>query len=273
MKKLVYTGCSFTAGDGWEDSSRTPVKDSPNLWTNLCHQNIERFKTLEQVNAGVTGASNTDIFQNTVKVIAQYNKNIDTVFCQWSGMPRYNFTVGFELWNTSGNFFSNRKLPDITLNRGDVFSREYIDDLVNRLKVLHHLHWEILKVVEYSNIILNLSNVIGFNVFFINGLCPWDKDYFVELENVKPESYTPFTKKNILNIDSRDDKDIYKLYSLAHKHYREAGGINESNWINLYKSMLSQKIDVNSDKIHPGTQSNQIYYSTVAKRLQELNFI
>lgn len=284
MKKIVFAGCSFTAGAGWTDTSSEQQavianeKNSPYLWTNLCHKNIRRLASLEQINIGQTGASNTEIFRNVVNTIGQLGDKIDVIVCQWTTAPRYTFHTGFELWGGTGESITKtkNKLHDVQTRQGEVWSREYIRDLLDRIKVLHHLHWEIVKVVDYSNIITNLAKKLGNpgpTVFFVNGLCVWDKDYFTELQNVKPESYTEFTKNNILDINNRSDEDIYKLYALAHQHYREAGGIDEQQWLNLYSSFKQNKTDVNFDQIHPGTHSNQFYYHTIEQRLKELNFI
>lgn len=275
MKKIVFSGCSFTAGNGWLDippdqSLRTEVKDSPYLWTNLCHQNIRTFSQLNQINIAKGGNSNTEIFEATVDIISKQSANIDTLFCQWTSGPRYNFNVGFELWDTGENFFIERRTDDVNLNRGDSWSREYLSDLLDRLRVLHHQHWEILKIVRYSNIITRLAEKNRIKLFFINGLCPWDKDYFIKLTKVKPESYTEFTKKHILNIDSRDDQDIYRLYDLAHDHYHQAGGINEKQWINLYNSFYVNRTDRNFDDIHPGKKSNQMYFEMIKNKLEIL---
>ena len=278
-KSILFTGCSFTAGSGWADlpaneSLRVEVKDSPYLWTNLCCKEISKFNNLEIINNSHGGASNSEIFESTVSALADRGSNIDTVFCQWTAMPRYRFNVGFELWNTSENFeFENRK-HDVNLSNGTTWSREHINDLLNRLKAIHHLHWEILKVVKYSNYITKLSKMLGIqNVFFINGLCPWDQNYFTELHNVKPESYTNFTKQEILDIDTRSDDDIQKLYSLAHQHYNRTGGIENQHWINLYDSFLKNRVDVNFDNHHPGQKSNKLYSHLITTRLQQLNFI
>lgn len=264
--KVIFAGCSFTAGSGWvhplpAESLGIECKNFPDLWVNICHREISRIKELELVNIGQGGASNTEIFENSVQSISSYGHDIDIMFCQWTSVPRYNFNAGFEPWNTSESLHStNLRKHDIHLNRGDHWPREYVKDLLDRLRVMHHLHWEILKIVRYTTIISNLCKKFEINVFFINGLCPWDENYFVPLpENCKPEDLTPFTKKEILNIESRNDEEIYQLYNLAHKHYTDAGGINPTQWLNLYSSMLSQKIDVNSDNIHPGKMSNQLY--------------
>lgn len=268
MRKVIFSGCSFTAGDGWVDTTRKSDKNSPYLWVNLCHSRIQKLKNLEIVNVGQSGASNAEIFQNTIRAIAEHNKDVDTIFCQWTSMPRYNYKIGLEMWNTDEDLF-NYNTHNIKLSNGDRWSREYIRDLTDRLLVLHHLHWEIVKVVDFSNIILNIAKSLEIkNVFFVNGMCPWDDNYFNELHNVSPESYTSFTKKQILDIDSREDKDIHKLYSLIHQHYRDAGGIQESNWISLDQSFFKQAVDTNYDHFHPGIQSNELYYKIIEQRLK-----
>jgi len=271
-KKIVFSGCSYTAGTGFNQlEPESMVKDSPYLWTNLLQQSSSKYKNLEQVNISVSGSSNTEIFENTITYLAEYGNKIDTMFCQWTSMPRFNFMAGFELWNTSVSANRNNIkdiTTDINLNNGTTWSKSYIDDIVNRLKVMKHLHWEILQVVKYSKIIKQLTEKLNINnVFFINGLCPWDKNYFIELQNVKPEQYTNFTKKEILNIDNRDDQDIFKLYKLAHQHYQDAGGINEEEWINLYSSYNSHKVDFNFDNHHPGIESNKLYAQMITDRL------
>lgn len=274
--KLMCVGCSFTAGCGWadlspEESRIIECKESPFLWVNICHKEISRIKKLELVNLGVGGASNTEIFQNAVRSISTIN-DIDIMFCQWTSVPRYNFNVGFELWDTSESLHNTKiRKHDVNLNKGNHWPRKYVSDLLDRIRVMHHLHWEILKVVDYSAILSRLAKQKGFNIFFINGLCPWDKNYFTRLENVEPESYTFFTKKEILNIESRDDEDIFKLYNLAHDHYQGAGGINELEWVNLYDSFEQIQIDTNYDLAHPGKQSNIIFYNLVKQKLENIN--
>jgi hypothetical protein len=273
MKKVIFTGCSLTAGNGWtntdtEKSMCIERKDHPELWVNLCHDQILKLKKLELVNSGIGGASNTEIFQATVDSISSY-KDIDTVFCQWTAMPRYNFSIGFELWSTSEGLppWARSKF-DIKLSNGDQYSRKYLDDLLDRLLSLHHLHGEILKVVKYSSILKRLCKKFGIKLYFINGMCPWDQDYFVRLNNVLPESYTPFTKKQILDIDSKNDTDIFKLYEILHNDYDKAGAVDPADWINLYNSMQKNKLDANFDNQHPGTQSNQLYFQQVKNFLE-----
>ena len=272
MKKLVFSGCSFTAGFGWDQSDPTRNKpDAAQLWTNICQKNIPHLSELDQINIGESGSSNTEIFENTVNCMSTTG-NIDTIICQWTAMPRYTLNVGFELWETSKSLYSRSSNYHVELNNGIVYSQKYINDLADKLRVLQHIHWEIVKVVKYTNIISNLAKLLGIkNVFFVNGLCPWDANYFTELHNVNPQDYTNFTKTEILDIKNRNDADIFKLYKKAHQHYAEAGGINESEWINLYNSFNDQIIDFNFDGHHPGVKSNEIYAQLVVNKFNNLN--
>lgn len=269
MKKVVFTGCSFTAGNGWidipaEKSGQIECKDYSGLWVNLCHTQLPELNQLELVNLGVGGASNTEIFETTVQAIGEHASNIDTIFCQWTIMPRYKFNVGLELWATSESIEVNgRSKEDVRLSDGTVWTRKYLDDLLNRLSVLHHLHGEILKVVKYTNILKKLVSNYNIKIYFVNGLCPWDQNYFVRLDNFVPDDLTPFTKTDILDIKSKADSDIVKLYKKIHDDYDSNGGIDPLCWVNLYSPMTKNKIDTNYDNLHPGTESNRLYFQQV----------
>ena len=276
-KKVVFTGCSFTAGNGWKNvdlnnSGNIECKDAPELWVNLCHSNIPKLQNLELENFSKMGSSNPEIFKQTVDAVAKFDNQIGYLFCQWTGMPRYNLNVGFELWNTSFNLHkrSSGNLYDINLNRGEKYSKKYLKDLLNRFLALHNIHEEIVKVVQYTTILSKLCNNLGIKIYFINGLCPWDQDYFVRLSGPEtlPEDYTVFTKETILNITNRSDEDIFKLYNIMHNDYEQAGGIDSTQWVNLYNSMACNKIDTNYDTLHPGTKSNQLYFQQIKSFLE-----
>ena len=270
MKKVVFSGCSFTAGTGW-DPSVDECRKFKNLWVNLCANNIDSLKSLELVNVGQASASNTIIFENTVDEISKHGSAIDTMFCQWTAMPRYRFSLGLERWSTVVRTEPTRKgNQDIHLSDGTKFTKEYLDKFFNQFNALHHLHPEILKVVRYTNILKRLAAAFDIKIYFINGICPWDNNYFVKLSgpNILPENYTHFTKTLILDIKNRDDADILELYNTIHNDYECEGGIDPNDWINLYGSMNQSKIDTNPDNLHPGIQSNQLYYQQISNFLK-----
>lgn len=257
IKRLLVTGCSLTSGAGWNPDRGDDCKSDPRLWINIAHQHTPALAQLKLENLSSTGASNSDVFEQTVTGLSRYT-SIDTVIVQWTGMPRYNFNVGFELWSTSDGTHNGLR-QDHHLSDGTTWSASYIQDVVDRFRVLHHLHWEILHVVRYCNVLTKLAHRLGIDrIFFINGLCPWDQGYFERLQGpgVLPEHYTKFTKQDIININSHNDQDIFRLYQQLHDHYDKAGGVNPAQWINLYDSMRTTQVDTNFDNVHPGIQSN-----------------
>ncbi len=268
-KKLVFTGCSFTAGSGWsKNNCSLECKQSPYLWTNLCANSIRSLSCLESVNLGIAGASNTEIYRQAVRAMAEFGPMIDTLFCQWTSGPRYNFHVGLELWDTSESLATHCRQHDVKLSSGEIYSRDYVRDLLDRFRAMHHLHWEILQIVEYCHTIKLLAQRLNImNVYFVNGLCPWDLDYFCVRQSSQPEDYTPFTKQYILNINNRCDQDLHTLYEQIHRQYQAAGGIDPSSWINLYNSFLHLKTDKNYDGIHPGIKSNHLYFELISQQL------
>lgn len=277
-KQVIFTGCSFTAGTGWvktdpKISRRTPCKEYPGLWVNLCHYQIPQLWKLSLVNFSLSGSSNAEIFEQTTRAIGIFSSNIDTIFCQWTSMPRYKFDAGLELWDTAeGIQPSMRGKTDIKV-AGDTWSRGYVDDLLDRLLAMHHLHREIVKIVEYSKILQNLAQQLNIKLYFINGLCPWDQDYFINVCNeagteITTEQFTSFTKKTILQSDSRSNEDNIKLYKKIHSQYKNGGGIDPSQWVNLYDSMFDNIIDVNYDNRHPGIKSNQLYVQQIKNFLE-----
>jgi hypothetical protein len=185
-------------------------------------------------------------------------------------MPRYNFSVGFELYDTTTSMQDKVNIRSHKLNTGDI-SADYIQDLLDRLKVLHHLQWEIIKVVKYVNILKKLTEKFEINLVNINSLCPWDKDFFKYNQHALPMEFTEFTQNEILNIQNRSDEEIFKLYTKQHQMYNELGGIQPQTWANLYNSFLSLRTDTNYDNLHPGINSNQHYYQLV-KQYIETNY-
>lgn len=259
MKKVLFAGCSYTQGAGFDAEEQ-----SPDLWVNLLHQN-SFLSEYELTNSSSPGRSNATIFSCALELLT--NNNFEYAFIQWTSMPRYEIYLGIELYSTKAVFMPNSTLFDVNTNEIN-YTKSYLENLNNRFTALANLHYEILDLVRYVNVLINVAELTNTKIFFINGLCPWDENYFVQLTDVLPNDYTTFTKA-LLNIDNRSDEEIFKLYDKIHNEYATTGTIQESYWLNLYDSMLFNKVDTNKDNIHPGTQSNQLYYKNFLKTLEE----
>ena len=256
MQYTLFSGCSFTAGSGFELE-----KSEPGLWVNLLHKKV--FKGTNLLNVSRGGRSNAGIFQDTVTALMSYSVRYAVV--EWTNMPRYEVDLGFELYDTTQTFIPNAPCRDHSLNQIN-YTSKYLNSIRDRFTSLAHNYNEILNLVEYTNTIRKLSIQTGTQVFFVNGLCPWDQDFFVRKTDVFPDKYTLYTQK-LLFTDNRSDSEIFQLYNKMHSSFDSKGGVDQSIWLNLYQSMLSQSIDRNLDNLHPGLESNQLYANQFAAEI------
>lgn len=248
IDSVVFAGCSFASGEGFYEHRR-----EPNLWVNLLHQRL--FPTAELINVSISGRSNSGIFQDAVRALTTYRPAIMIV--EWTSMPRYELHLGLEPFNTFQHFIANAPTRDHVLH--DItYTAEYLDNIRDRFISLAHPHHEITKVVDYVNSLIKLGEISGTQVFFVNGLCPWDQDFFNYSPGIDPDTYTLYTKE-LLCASTRPTEETIFLYEKMHAKYIELGSIQSQHWLNLYKSLLSERVDFNDDGAHPGIKSNSNY--------------
>jgi len=258
MPTTLFTGCSYTNGHGWELEH-----DDPNLWINILHSSNFYLQKTNKINLGIAGGSNAEIFYVTVSGILKYQPTY--VLVEWTSYPRYNVMLSAETYSAKQSFIANAECFDHKLH--DIsYTKEYLTNIRDRFISLHHPHQGILEIVKYTNALIELCKTSDTKIFFINGICPWDDDYFKCLKNVLPSEYTKYTQ-SILNCNTRNDDEIFQLYYNIHSDYQEAGSIQQSHWLNLYNSLRSQLVDSNNDGIHPGKQSNIIYSDFINQAL------
>lgn len=254
MSKLtnycIFTGCSYTYGSGLDSE----VLDS-GLWCNIMHTQHGALKELTLVNLGKPGNNNQEIFQSTVEGLLSYEPKY--MFVCWSEHLRQRLNPGVETYETSIFVSANSDVGgDVNLNNVS-YSVEYIKNVKNRYFDLQHLHYKFLEVLDYCRILNKLANKTKTKIYFINGICEWDDLYFDHIQNANrmPADLTPVTQ-NLINIESRDDDEIFKIYDKMHTSYKGADGL--CNWLNLYRSYRGGfYLDLGNDNIHPGYISNK----------------
>ena len=243
----LFTGCSLTEGIGLEF-----IKDDPGLWCNILHQTHPTLNKLNIINLGVAGASNDDIFKNTVE--GMLTNNPKYTFVCWTEPYRTKVNPGLETYETSIFLHLASKFNrDVELNNV-TYTKNYIEDIKNRYFDLNHLHYEFLSVLNYCRILRTLAEYTKSKIYFINGICEWDQNYF-NYTAVTPDKLTNLTKK-LIRVDNRDDAEIYEIYNKMHNEYQNTKGL--SSWLNLYQGfMYSFYLDKGNDNMHPGYHSNK----------------
>ena len=249
MKKTIYTGCSYTAGTGWPEGAQ-----DQHLWAKQLHQQHPFLSGTEYCNLGIGGASNARIFYETVTAMVHNAGAI--FFVAWTSTARYEMDVGFETYSCRQCFIPNTPMRQHNLN-DCVLSEKYLEKIRDRFVSLVHDHREVCWILAYTNQLQKLAAVVESQVFFINALCPWDIGYFDRIEWAVPSELTPYTQK-LLKVQTRDDHEVRQLYDIMHQDYHTQGSITSANWLNLYQSLQSLRIDVNPDGVHLGAETNQL---------------
>jgi hypothetical protein len=247
MRSCVFAGCSYVSGHGFVDG-----KSDPNIWPNIIHRE-SALSEFELVNVSESASSNARIFAECARAMTTLDCAV--VFVSWTSMPRYEMDLGLELYSTRQSFIPNSPVGTHKLNSG-VVPESYLENIKNRWVSLPHLHREIWWLVHYLNTLNALANLTQTQIFFVNGLCPWDDEYFTVKSYEFPNDLSNFTK-NLIGIDNRSDEEINKLYKLIHEEYQSLGGIQDKLWLNLYDSIRDNLKDFAIDGIHPGPKTNR----------------
>lgn len=265
MTKILFAGCSYVKGNGLELLDQDP-QHFCNVFTNEYFQ--ENYTV---TNIGVGGSSNLSIYLSAS--LAMMQQKFDYVFVGWTSYPRYNFRLGFETYEfgkqitISGgtramNFCHNgHKLS---------YSRKWLEDFRDKYLLAHHEHFETVEIIKYVTLLTRLAELVGTKLYFINNMCPWTPGYFERKLTVMPRDLDPYTQQ-ILEVDSRDDSQIFELYDLMHDDFERFGGINSQKWINLYQSFKNTMVDVGNDQRHPGPLSHNKFGKFLTQKFSLLD--
>lgn len=259
MTTILFNGCSFTKGTGLANEDL-----SPELWTNQLA--TKYFDNPVITNIADAGRNNHWIFVETLAELTK--KHYDVVFVAWTNTDRLNFNVGLESYKTLTRLYNS--IP-INLNSSQTISSSWQDETGDRLRRIQNLHWGILDLVKYVNILVDYQvQYRKSKIFFVNSMCAWSQDYFEKLDYTKPSELGSFYHK-LLDVDNRNDDEINALYNLIHRQYSSYGGIQSQHWLNLYRSLISAKIDdASATDQHPGKQSQHLFTKFLGKQLENI---
>ena len=251
--KILISGCSFSAGYGMPEGM-ADEKNWPNLLANKLGIN-------SVTNVAKNGSNNHWIFLETIS--AMLHDHYDLVLVQWSAIPRFNAKIGLELYSVDSML-----VDDVNIVGRETIKKEWLMEIKNRLLRIHNDHWDILDLVKYINVLIELQvRARQGKIFFINGLGPWSQDYFEKKQISLPSDLDQFTY-DLLQVDMRDDDEIFKLYDMIHEHYSCYGNIQEQQWLNLYQPMTQLKIDtIEPNNDHPGFESQSLFADLFAQQI------
>ena len=260
MKKILVSGCSMANGHGLENE-----KHNVNLWVNRL------FDTRCINNIALSGRNNHNIFINTISELV--TDDYDLAIVAWSTIPRINVNIGLETYETITRLTD---CHDVNTNLKN-YKKKYLQKVGDILREFHNDHWDIISLIAYVNALLKIQDKPENNkqIFFVNTLGPWPENFFEYKKIDKPSDLLPYTQ-DMLNVDTRDDEEIFQLYDMIHQQYKKFGGINNFYWLNLYDSFRKMQVDnASQTDFHPGIKSQCVYSEyllpILAKKLNNHN--
>jgi hypothetical protein len=250
----IFTGCSYTEGIGLKNTT-----NNEHLYVNKLYNSFDCLLKTTLLNLGVGGSSNSEIFQNSINAVT--TNNCKYLFVEWTSLYRYKFSLGVEVYEVGQYWSPNQPLIDVKINPNISYSKHYLENIKNKFLSLHHDHYEIIKILQYSITINRLCKKLGVDVYFINGILPWDYHYFDYISNETrlPSDTTLYTQE-LLNAKTRNDEEFFKLYDRVHQEYQNTKGITECIWLNLDSGFRKNfMLDLGNDNQHPGEISHQTF--------------
>lgn len=260
--KILFSGCSITAGDGLDDG----IVDSNN-YPNIFVDNLYPDATL--TNIAYPGNSNHRIFTDVCRAIWQ--EHYDIVFVGITSYPRHEFFFDFGVWEGQGNCRMGpaskpvpyQRLPSVQVTKSD------LKNLQIQLSKTHD-HYHITELLSLTSILTRIHP----NVYFINVIAPWSANFFNCINFTLPSDLDLYTQK-LLDVDNRTDDDIKLLYQKMHRDYVLAVGKDNWNfywnrWVNLYDNMRNHLIDVGNDQQHPGPDSHKKFSNILIKNYSQI---
>ena len=246
-KKACFNGCSFTVGEGF-----FPDQRNEHIYDRL----VSRALDLDHTNIAVEGSGNHEIFMRSADALKQ---DFDILFVQWSALNRIWLYPGPDSrWflNDGHDEFHYREI------QLDKKSKKTFE---NTLLMMNHDYHNICELVDYCSILDRLSEHHGKIVVYINGLVPWTEDIAKPLSTDLYESLSEYTKE-ILDFDNRDDQEIIQLFGRLQQKFSE---LDQSKWVNLFDSFVSDTVDKGPQGHHPGIQSHIIMAEKILSYLSK----
>jgi hypothetical protein len=229
--KVCFNGCSLTAGEGVSHDQNYPSLIASHSW--------------HVSNISEIGSSNYRIFMRSIK--ASLSGQYDIIITQWSALNRMWLSPG-----PDSEFCSNdRKFSDFRY-RDLYLDNNSINNFRNTLLLIIHDYKNIFELVNYCDILNNISKLTQTRVVFVNGLLPWTPDLVLPLPTNLNNGLSEYTK-SILDFHNRDDNEIIELFTQLKNKFAE---LDQTLWVNLFNSFAKDKIDYGTDSLHPGPQSH-----------------
>jgi len=259
--RFTFVGCSITVGEGL-----VLEKNDPSNYTNIVADHYQA--TISNLAQG--GNCNYNIFMRALKDILT-NKP-DKIFVQWSALnrtwlyPEPNLDNVFMIMaSITADIVAMRADNIIGLHNPIFKDKKELQKFIDQYLLLNCDYANLLKLIEYSNILTTIAKDNNCHLVMLNGIVPWTED-IVSLSTMADYSkqLSDYTK-HIIEFTTRDDADIQQYLS---KLAKEFNTLDKKLWVNMFDSFKLLGVDYGTDNTHPGPKSHALYAEMIINYLE-----
>jgi len=213
MDMIYFGGCSITMGAGFDRTQQ-----DPRIYPNLIRSDI----SCAVINEADGGSSNLKIFTKAAKAIMDDRAQIYVV--QWSAPHRH--------WVYPR--------PDQGIYIGAPHERTEHRGLVEQYQLRNHDYPNLMCVIDYSRILVDLARYHCARMIFVNGMLNWSLDW----QDLYMESL-------LEDLNEHDREDFRERFS------NNLDLLDLSIWANPWCSILQMQEDQAPLDNHPGPKTHQ----------------
>jgi len=210
---IYFGGCSITMGAGFYG-----VQKDPDIYSNIVGQNINHTV----INDAEGGSSNLKIFTRAAKAIIDDLADIYVI--QWSAPHRH--------WLYPA--------PDRGIYIGSSSEDNQYKKFIEQFQQYNHDYPNLMSVIDYSRIIVELAQGKNKSIVFVNGMLLWKSDWNDGYMEALIEDLDPISRQDF---QQRFDNNIELL--------------DLSLWANPWSSIAEMQTDDAPLDQHPGPLTHQ----------------
>lgn len=205
---IYFGGCSITMGAGFEG-----VQNDPKIYANLISQQVGH----NVINDAEGGSSNLKIFTKTAKAIIDDRADIYVV--QWSAPHRH--------WLYPA--------PDRGIYIGASTEDNQYKKFIEQFQRYNHDYPNLMAVIDYSRIIVELARPRSRLIIFVNGMLAWKHNW--------NDAYMESLLKDLSRDDHRDFQERFD---------NNIDLLDPAQWANMWHSIAEMQEDNAPLDNHPG---------------------
>jgi hypothetical protein len=242
----AFVGCSVTLGEGFE-----PEQREGQIYSSL----VAKHFMFDSDNLARKGASNHMIFLIAANAIR--SQDYDMIFCQWSELNRLWLSPAPDAW-----YYATGHATEDYHSKDLVLDTKTQNQLAETILMLNHDYQNIMILIDYVNILTDLSQHYKTKIVFINGMLPWQDDLIRNISHV--DQLSKYTR-DLLDADNRDDKEVLILFKQLQTNFKS---MNIKQWVNPFESFQSLTVDLGPLDHHPGPKSHRVMANLIHNYLE-----